>query len=562
MMTRTPITPPSRQPESPEVKKGLHNISLVWIVPVVAVLIGGWLIWREVAAKGPDITVTFLSAEGLTAGKTPVKYRDVTIGTVKDIKLNEYFTEVELTLQMSPEIEPYLTDAAKFWVVRPRVSAQGVTGLETIVSGFYIEMIPDKNGNEARHFKGFDEPQFIEGSGEGTRFILTSREAGSIAQGTPVLLRGVAVGEVLGTELDDTAQNVSVPVFVRAPYDALIKSSTRFWDSSGISLDLNAEGFSVRAQSIRSVIAGGVNFYTPDGDMESEAAPVNTVFPLYGSRKEAETLAYGISQQYILYFDSSVRGLSVGAPVEFRGIRVGEVESVDLEYVSETNSFRVPVVINMQPERVVMVGAENLGAGDYADIAAQLVRQGMRARLKTGSFITGQLYVDLDVYAMAPARYLGDGSSELTELPTLQQKSEEISQSLSSLLEKIETFPIEEIGIRLLGTVEGMENIVTSPAIEQGMNSISEAAAGINQLVTNLDTSVVPATRDALNAAEMALGGVRDMTAPNSPVRYNFEEALKELSAAARSLRTLADYLEQNPNALILGKSGNQETTP
>lgn len=547
------------QPGRPEVKKAFHNLPIIWIVPIVALIIGGWLLWRDAVAKGPEITVTFETAEGLTAGKTAVRYRDVDVGQVTAINLSDDFEHVVLTLRMNTDFEPYLTDRTKFWVVRPRVSAQGISGLQTIVSGAYIEVVPDKSGRKARTFTGWEEPQYVPDGSDGTRFILMAEELGSVATGTPVLLRGVEVGEVLDTNLDSAAEKVSIPIYVRKPFDALVKRDTRFWNSSGISLDLNAQGVSVRAQSVRSVLAGGINFYTPDESLNLETAKSDTVFRLNESRKQAEILARGITQKYMLYFDSSVRGLSPGAPVEFNGIRVGTVNSVNLEYVVPNQSFRVPVEVTLEPERVQMVGNQDTADVDYAKIIDVLVERGLRARLKTGSFITGQLFVDLDMYPVTPARYLGDAQGKIPELPTLPQKIDEISNSLSSLLEKVETFPIEEIGIRLLGTVEGMENIVTSPALIESMDSLKQAAAGVNQLVTNLDTSVLPATRKALESAQVALGGVRDVTSPNSPIRYNFEETLKELSAAARSLRDLADFLEQNPNALILGKPGRRE---
>ena len=297
---------------------------------------------------------------------------------------------------------------------------------------------------------------------------------------------------------------------------------------------------------------------TPPGHENAEMAAADTVFRLHESLEKAELLAEGYSQRYKLYFDSSVRGLSRGAPVEFNGIRVGTVENVDLEYVVDQRSFRIPVEVTLEPERVGIVGGR-LGDVDPQETIETLVDNGMRARLKTGSFITGQLFVDLSMQPVSPARYLGDQQGELPELPTLPQKLDEIANSLTSLLEKVETFPLEEIGIRLLGTVEGMENIVTSPALNNGMVSLQQAAAGISTLVTNLDASVLPATQTALDAAREALGGVRDVTAPTSPVRYNLEQALKELGATARSLRELTDFLEQNPSALILGRSGPEE---
>ncbi|MCC9622726.1 MlaD family protein [Thalassospira sp. MA62] len=546
-------------PDTPQIKKGWGRFSVIWLVPLVALVVGGWLLWRDVVAKGPEITVTFQTASGITAGKTAVRFRDVDVGQVTDIELGDDLGNVKLSIRMKPEFGPYLTDKSKFWVVRPRVSARGITGLETIVSGAYIEFVPDDSGTEQRSFTGAEEPQFVSETEDGTRFLLKSEELGSLSNGTPILLRGIEVGKVLDADLEEDARGVSIPIFVNKPFDALIKKNTRFWNSSGIALDLNADGVSVRAQSISSVLSGGINFFTPDENVDDPRAEPDTIYRLHESREQAELQIEGHTERYLMYFDSSVRGLSRGAPVEFNGIRIGTVESVDLEYVVDSREFRVPVVVSLEPERVNLVGSG--AAGDIAEAAPidTLIANGLRARLKTGSFLTGQLFVELSMNPMSPARYLGDQASSLPELPTLPQRLDEIANSLTSLLEKLETFPVEEIGIRLLGTVEGMENIVTSPALSEGMVSLQQAAAGINDLVDNLDSSVIPATQTALDTAQQALGGVRDVTAPTSPVRYNLEQALKELSATARSLRDLAEFLEQNPNSLILGKSGPKE---
>ncbi|OSQ38980.1 intermembrane transport protein PqiB [Thalassospira mesophila] len=547
------------EPQKPEVRRGLQSLSLIWLVPLVAVMIGGWLIWREVSSKGPEITVTFQSAEGLTQGKTAVRYRDVDVGMVKKIDLSDDFDKVVLTLEMNADVEQYLTEKTKFWVVRPRVSSRGISGLETIVTGAYIEIVPSEKGKPATEFVGSEEPQFVADGSEGTRFVLTADDLGSINSGAPILLRGVSVGEVLDTSLDASAKKVSIPIYIKSPYDKLVTNDSRFWDSSGVSVDLNAQGVSVRAQSIRSVIQGGINFMTPEGNEKASPAQSNTVFNLYKNRKQAESLVQGITQKFMLYFDGSIRGLVADAPVEFRGIRIGTVDSVNLEYLSDKGMFRAPVQITIEPERIRTVGAKPQTAEEYKQVMVQLVKNGLRARLKTSSFLTGQLYVDLDMYPLAPARYLGDEAGKIDELPTLPNQIDEIADSLQSLLAKVETIPIEQIGMRVLGTVEGMENLVTSPELQKSMESIQEASNGINQLVSHLDSSVLPATREALDEARKTMTDLRDMTAPNSPVRYNLEESLKEISSAARSVRTLTDYLEQNPNALILGKSGNRE---
>ena len=551
--------PVPSEPQKPEIRRGLQNLSLIWLVPLIAVVIGGWLLWREVASKGPEITVTFQTAEGLTEGKTAVRYRDVDVGLVKEINLSKDFRNVDLVLQMNADVEDYLTDKTKFWVVRPRVSARGISGLETIVTGAYIEIVPSNKGKPTKKFVGSEEPQFIADGSDGTRFVLTADELGSINSGAPILLHGVSVGEVLDTSLDAAAQKVSIPIFIKSPYDKLVKNDSRFWDSSGVSVNLNAQGVSVKAQSIRTVIQGGINFMTPRGNETSAPAKSNTVFTLYKDRKQAESLMQGYTQTFMLYFDGSVRGLVAGAPVEFRGIQVGTVDSVNLEYLSDKGIFRAPVQITVEPERIRTVGAKPKNAAQYKEVIDKLIEDGLRARLKTGSFLTGQLYVDMDMYPLSPARYSEDNKKGVQELPTLPNQSDELTDSLQSLLAKIETVPIEQIGMRVLGTVEGMENIVTSPELQKSIKSIQQASDGINKLVSHLDSSVLPATEQALDEARKTLTDLRDMTAPNSPVRYNLEESLKEISTAARSVRTLADYLEQNPNALILGKSSNQE---
>lgn len=380
------------RPGSPDVKKGWGRFSIVWLVPLVALIIGGWLLWRDVMSKGPEITVTFESAEGIAAGKTAVRYRDVDVGQVVEIDLAEDLDHVRLTIRMDADLGDYLTDKTRFWVVRPRVTVRGITGLDTIVSGAYIEVVPDKTGKKQRDFVGEEEPQIIHDEEDGTRFVLKADELGSLGTGTPVLLRGIEVGEVLDTELTEDASGVTIPIFVRKPFDALVKRDTRFWDSSGIALDLNSGGLSVRAQSVRSVLAGGINFYTPNDSTNDDMASADTVFRLHPSLEKAELLAQGYSQEYILYFDSSVRGLSRGAPVEFNGIRVGTVESVDLEYVVNRNIFRVPVLVTIEPERVRLVGGD-LGTRDPQATIETLVANGLRARLKTGSFKIGRAHV-------------------------------------------------------------------------------------------------------------------------------------------------------------------------
>ncbi|RED48099.1 intermembrane transport protein PqiB [Aestuariispira insulae] len=557
------------------IRRGLASLFSIWLVPIIALAIAGWLAVQAIRDQGPTITIQFETAEGIEAGKTKVKYKDVIVGTVEAIQLNPDLSGVKLTVGMSAGSESYLSENSKFWVVRPRVTLKGISGLDTIVSGAFIEIDPGQPGASTSEFTGLEEPPQLTSSAEGREFILASRKLGSYSVGSPVYYRGFEAGEILGYSLSDDKQSITTRIFIKAPYDALVTVSSRFWDSSGINLSLTAEGMKLNASSLQSLVLGGIEFSTPVSLEDAAPAPDGHQFTLFGSEEDIEEAQYTEKQSFILYFEGSVRGLNVGAPVEFKGIRVGTVTDINLEIDRSTGDFFIPVLIQLEPQRIRFVDS----SADVPSMTGGLKQQiehGMRAQLKTGSFLTGQLFVDLVMEPDKPANYSKRNRYGFPEIPTIPTSLEEITTSITQLVEKIERLPIDQLSNSMLRTAEGVEQLVTSDDIQETVRTLNATlleyrtlAENAQDLTQNLDQTVIPEAAGALadaratlaqtektiQSAQLMFGAANSMLADGSPLRYDLENMLRELSASARSIRNLSAYLERNPSALITGKT-------
>ena len=359
-------------------EKQRRGISMVWIIPLVAALIAAWLAYATISAKGPTITISFETAEGLEAGKTKVKYKDVEVGLVTKVALVEDLSSIVVTAEMAKGATPHMNDGTRFWIVRPRVGAGGVSGLSTLVSGAYVEVDPG-DGETKSAFVGLEEPPLIDSDVAGKEFVLRTDTLSSISRGSPLQFRGLDVGEILGYELDQDGQGVSLHAFVQEPYDKLVTERTRFWNISGFSLDLSADGINASTGSLQSLLVGGIAFDTPFTATASadQAAEAGAEFPLYDSYSSLAEAAFVKTVPYLVHFDGSVRGLRVNAPVEFRGMKVGRVADVRLVYDAKKGSLDIPVVIEIEPERVAIEGGDETATDapdDYA-VMAELWRR-------------------------------------------------------------------------------------------------------------------------------------------------------------------------------------------
>ena len=520
--------PPSSVPESRAVPRSRTRLSLVWFIPILAAIVGAWVAVTRILSEGPKITIVTKSAEGLDAGKTKIHYNGVDIGTVTTIELSKDHQSVIMTAQMAPKTEAFLVADTKFWVVRPRISGANVTGLGTLISGAYIGVEIGSSKEGRRDFVTLETPPVITGDIPGRFFILKTPDLGSLDTGTPIYFRRLQVGQVASYQLDPDGKNLTVKAFVQAPYDQYVNPDTRFWHASGVDVSLSASGLTVQTQSVLSILIGGIAFETAATDPILPAAEANTVFTLYSSRVEAFNPPPRSPQTYQLIFNDSVRGLAPGAPVEFRGIPVGEVGDIRAQIDLKTFQFSVPVTIHLDPQRLGVKFTDVKAVGGIEAVRHRLidslVAHGLRAQLKTGNLLTGSVFVSLDFVRGAPPATV-DWSQNPVQLPTTPGQLEATEATVEDIIEKVNKMPLQEIGDNL------------------------------RKALADLDLTLVSA-RGTLVSAQGTLDNASNMTQPNSTQVQQLGNTLQEVSRAARSVRVLADYLERHPEALIRGKTG------
>ncbi len=510
------------------------SLSLIWFIPLMAVLIGAWIAFQAISERGPTITISFKSAEGIEAGKTKVAYKDLQIGSVTSVVLADDLSHVVATAELVPGVEDYLTENTRFWVVRPQISAGRITGLGTLISGAFIAIDPVADGESRDHFVGLETPPVVTTAEEGSLFTLRAQSLGSFDVGAPVYYREIPVGEVARYEMAPSGDFLTIQVFVQSPHDQRIRSNTRFWNASGLDVSVNAEGVSVRTASVVSMLIGGVAFENHDASDLGEEVDASHVFTLYPNRRESEQPIYTIKRRYLLHFDNSVQGLTPGAPVVFRGIRIGRVLEVTLELDPTHYEVRVPVVIEIEPERLHIPDFDPAGTLGRVE---RLVANGMRAQLGRGNLLTGGLQVELDLHeGVDPASLVLGG--RYPELPTIPAPLEEITASVSGVLAKIDRMPLDRIGQDLQGAMAELRTMLTR----------------VNELTSEFNTETLPSLNNTLGSVDQTVSSLDRLLAEDAPLPIELRKALEDVGDAARSVRVLADYLEQHPEALIRGK--------
>jgi paraquat-inducible protein B len=521
-----------------------RRFSLVWLIPIVAAVAGIWLVWVTFAERGPTITITLQTASGIEPGKTPIKFRDVQLGVVETVSLSDDLQRVVVSARMQKAAEKELRTGTQFWVESARITAAGVSGLGTLLSGAYIGMRPGE-GAPARSFVALEVPPVYQVDMPGKQFTLRAERLGSIAAGAPIYFRGIQVGSVLGYKLDENGRDVSIIAFVAAPYDAFVREESRFWNASGIDVTASVDGVNIRTESLQAILAGGLAFDTPVAASMSTAAADNAVFPLFASYEAVQQARYTIRVPFGLIFHGSAAGLEVGAPVVSAGIQVGEVTDIRLEVDPATMSIRIPVTIALEPQRWTAVGGTVPSAEDAAARMAKWVEGGLRARLESGSLITGQKIVTLGVVPDAPPASIVYDKG-LPILPTVPSEIEILTEKATAFLDKLEQAPVAELVSDLRNTVQHADRLLASASVRQGVDGVGPLLDSLKQ-ASDAARLTLEQTGTTMRAADQVLG-------VDSALRYDLARMVKELTTAARSLRTLADFLENNPDALLLGK--------
>ena len=527
---------------------------MVWLIPIVAALIGGWLAVKAVLDRGPTITISFSTAEGLEPEKTRVKYRSVDIGRVTGIAFSEDRSRVIVNVELSKQAEPFLVEDNRFWVVRPRLTGTQVSGLGTLLSGTYIGVDVGTAMESRSEFVGLDTQPIVTVGLPGRQFRLHADSLGSLDVGSPIYFRRVQVGSVVTYELDRDGAGVQLRVFINAPYDRHVKADTRFWQASGFDVALDASGIRLNTESIASLLLGGVAFETPAESLHAPPTQQDASFALYPDRGMAMRLPDTAEETYYMVFDESVRGLSVGAPVDFRGIVVGEVAGINIDFDATRAQVRIPVEVRLYPDR--LRGKARQGAAPPgALIMDKLVAGGLRAQLRSGSLLTGQLFVALDYFPDQPKAAVQRRAGR-AEFPTVASSLQELRATLLRLARKLDKLPLEATVADARKSLQALESTLAATA--RAVKRVdSDLAPQAGRTLVDLSRALSSAEKK-LEAARRSLAGIDGMLAEDAPTPRDVRDTLREISRAAEALRSLADYLERNPGAILRGRGAEQ----
>ncbi len=558
------------------------RLSMVWLVPLLALLVGASLVVRNILQTGPRIEIEFHTAEGLEPGKTEVRYKEVVIGRVTTVTLRDDRQHVIAEVQLDRSATGVAVEDTAFWVVRPRIGVGGVSGLGTLLSGAYIGVDAGKSDVARAGFVGLENPPHVLRGEPGTGYLLRAADLGSLDVGSPIYYRRTRVGRVVGYTLDAERDELSVKVFIEAPYQRLVTPQTRFWNASGVDLSINANGLTLDTQTLTSVLAGGIAFEQPEGESRQPVAAAGTEFTLFNDRKSALAPPRGPPLPVRLVFDGSLRGLSVGAPIDFLGIEIGSVRALSLQYDSARQRAPVLVLAELYPMRLgglrAALGKPAVGASastssstntdtsaDTDSAAAdrallqRLVDNGLRAQLRTGNLLTGQLYVAMDFHPKAGPLRLSVHDGMLT-LPTVPGALNELQSQVGDIVQKINRLPLDEISRGLADTLRQADTTLkqltpdTRAALAETQRTLAAAQALLAQLGPEAQQSL-QALRRAVDSAQATLDRTEQtLLEPGAPLQRNLAQALVEVQRAAAALRVMADTLQRNPESLLRGK--------
>lgn len=530
-MTESPA--PGNPIPPPQAKLRRQRFQIVWLVPILAAIIAGYLGYRTIMERGPLLTLVFTNADGLQAGQTQLKYKAVALGTVESIDLAKDNSHVIVKVRMNDVGRRFLNSNARFWVVRPRLNFSDFSGFETIVSGAYITVDPGKpGGHYESHFTGLEQPPGVRSDEPGRTYTLTAYKLGSISSGSPIFYRDVAVGEVLGYDIGSGLGPIKISIFIRAPFDNLVRNGSRFWNSSGIAFGIKGGVLQLQLQSIQALFAGGITFSLPPSARNEAASPDGAHFHLYASQQQAESAAFDTQIQAVSYVTTNVSGLTPGAPVTAMGIEVGDVTGVDLMVDPKQGTAKIKISMQLQPQRILNLD-KAWNVPDAVSLFQKFVNNGMRVEIGTANYVTGQKEINLVVVPKAlPAKVVQQG--KVIILPFQKSGLDETLANAAEITAKINKLPFQELGKNLNKLLLTANGALGGP----------QTQLLIKQLTTTLQTADT-----TLQTLDRGFG-------QDSNFQRSLQQILSQTNSTLLSLQALTTYLNQHPQSLIFGRSG------
>ena len=542
--------------QEPEIAR--NRLTWLWILPVIALGIGLWLAYTHLSQIGPIIRIAFTSAEGLDAGKTKIRYKDLEVGTITRIDLSHDLKQIIVTAQMQRTAEPLLKKDSQFWIVKPQITASGITGLGTLVSGNYIAVSPGKEEGHANYFTALEEAPQIQNDEEGLRIRLNTDSTEGINVGTAIYYRGVPVGQIEQIRFSEHYDHITLTAFIHAPYDKLITTNTRFWNVSGFTFNMGANGASIEMQSLETLIRGGITFSTPTtlntNDTPAEDGAAYTLYP----NERATTERTGFRKEYyVVYFDDT-RGLNPGAAIYFSGIVIGAVVEVHLLYDEKTNKAAVPVLIEIEPERIERV---NKPAGsENRNIIAELVKGGLQATLDNGNLITGEKIITLNQYPDEPGGFRKDAYSNYLVLPSRPGGISKLTDDLGAIVATVKKMPLEAIGENAKDATAALKKALDTQAVKGLGGSLDKTLKQLDRTLASVQKAGDSTDRalKQLDQQLKTLGKQLEKTlygiGPDSNLYYTLQETLKSVQQSMKSINGVMRKIDDKPNVLIMGE--------
>jgi paraquat-inducible protein B len=533
------LPPPSLRPWA--------GLPWIWAVPVIALLIAAWLGIRSIADRGPVITISFANAEGIEIGRNEaaratIRYKNVELGRVIGIGLSDDQSHVVVTAEMRQEAKPLLRADTKFWVVRPRLEFSGISGLSTLVSGAYIGILPGGGEPGARDFVGLQNPPPGQGLVGGRSYTLTAERLPFVSDAAPVYYHGVKVGEVTEQALSDKDGTVSIKIYIYEPHNVLIRPGSEFWVSAGVEASLGTQGLRLETETLQTLLTGAIVFDTPPAALAEAESPPGSSFTLYRDRKSAADSADPVRVFYQVSFPGALHGLAIGTSVELRGIPIGRVSALRLEYDPASDEVRVPVTLEIAPHRIA------------SPETAALPRDDKQAVTDATNRLFGSRIVALEFVENAEPAQLGQ-KEPYPELPAVPGTGlDEIARSATAFLDQLASLPLGDLIGGMRDMVKHADAVVASPELKRSVKELDRTLADAGKFARDIRTQTGPLL-GKLNAAADQLGSTLALLGNDPRSSTDLARTMSELKGAARSVRVLADTLERHPEALLRGKS-------
>jgi len=540
--------------QTPNAKiKPVKTVSTIWFVPLIAVFIGCWMLYYQWSNEGAEITINFSTAEGMEAEKTKIKSRNVDIGEVSQIELNDSGDGVIVTARIKKTASKFLVSDSLFWVVSPQISHTGVSGLSTLISGVYIEISPGKSNKESEQFDAIDSPPLTPAGTPGLHITLNSNDQFAYKKGDPIIYKGLTVGQFEDIYFNFEERVVYYNAFIKAPYHQLITSNTKFWDVSGLQFDLNADGISVKTGNFETMLTNGVTFGVPDGMDIGDKIGERSYYDIYESYDAANDERYRRSIEFVVLVSDSIRGLSVGAPVEYRGVQIGKVKSTNIALTRNENKltkadFKIPVLISLQPGRIGLPDNQE-GENLMLEQNVYWIKHGLKAVLRTGNILTGSLYVDLQHNKDQPISKI-EQYGEFAIIPTSSDDFAQITTKAEQFMDNLNSIPLNDLS-------NNANQLMLDVA--QTAKELQSASQSLNKLLSQVEQQKIS------SELNKTLQGINNLTKDLSSGSRGYEDlrtTLNTLTATMNELKPLLNQLKHKPNSLIFNNGEVSEPMP